>query len=110
MKIYYRLKGNFYLELQENRLAEQTAANQGLLRIAKELSLPIVATNDVHYLSRPMAASRNHGNRSNDTNSSRSATSSQKPRRDTLVTSTAEVRFPSRADVILVLRDRRAHR
>src|SRR3989338_5304615 len=50
-------KGNFYLELQENRLAEQTAANQGLLRIAKELSLPIVATNDVHYLSRPMAAS-----------------------------------------------------
>ena len=51
--------------------------------------------------SRPMAASRNHGNRSNDTNNSRSATSSQKPRRDTLVTSTAEVRFPSRVDVIL---------
>ena len=50
-------KGNFYLELQENRLAEQATANQGLLKIAKELSLPIVATNDVHYLSRPMAAS-----------------------------------------------------
>ena len=50
-------KGNFYLELQENRIAEQTAANQGLLRIAKELSLPIAATNDVHYLSRSMAAS-----------------------------------------------------
>ncbi|TAN62544.1 DNA polymerase III subunit alpha [bacterium] len=48
-------KGNFYLELQENRIPEQATANQGLLKIAKELSLPIVATNDVHYLSRETA-------------------------------------------------------
>jgi DNA polymerase-3 subunit alpha len=48
-------KDNFYLELQENGLTEQKTANQGLLKIAKQLSLPIVATNDVHYLSRDKA-------------------------------------------------------
>jgi len=44
--------GNFYLELQENSIAEQNIANKGLLRIAKELDLPIVATADVHYISK----------------------------------------------------------
>lgn len=48
-------KGNFYLELQENKIPEQAIANQGLLKIANELSLPIAATNDVHYLSRETA-------------------------------------------------------
>lgn len=48
-------KDNFYLELQENKIPEQDACNQGLLRIAKELSLPIVATNDVHYLTKETA-------------------------------------------------------
>ncbi|MCM8763073.1 MAG: PHP domain-containing protein, partial [Candidatus Omnitrophica bacterium] len=49
-------KGNFYLELQENGIAEQKKVNQGLLKIAKELSLPVVATNDVHYLNQKDAA------------------------------------------------------
>lgn len=48
-------KENFYLELQENLIPEQTACNQGLLKISKQLSLPIVATNDVHYLTKETA-------------------------------------------------------
>jgi len=51
---YYQILGkdNFYLELQENRIPEQKILNEGLLKIAKELSLPIVATNDVHYINK----------------------------------------------------------
>jgi DNA polymerase-3 subunit alpha len=40
----------FYLELQENKIPEQRKVNQGLMQIARELSLPLVATNDCHYL------------------------------------------------------------
>lgn len=43
-------KGNFYLELMENGLADQKIVNEGLLNISKDLNLPLVATNDVHYL------------------------------------------------------------
>ncbi len=42
----------FYLELQQNYLPEQARANAGLLEIARELTLPVVATNDCHYLRR----------------------------------------------------------
>ncbi len=42
--------GNFYLEIQSNGLAEQAIANEGLVRLSRELSLPLVATNDCHYL------------------------------------------------------------
>ncbi len=42
----------FYLELQENSIPEQKTVNQGLLEISKELGLPLVATNDCHYLNR----------------------------------------------------------
>ncbi|HEY5674468.1 MAG TPA: DNA polymerase III subunit alpha [Malonomonas sp.] len=45
----------FYLELQENYLPEQAKANAGLVSIAKELNLPLVATNDCHYLTRENA-------------------------------------------------------
>ena len=43
---------NFYLELQDHDLPEQTAVNQGILRIARETGLPLVITNDAHYLRR----------------------------------------------------------
>jgi DNA polymerase-3 subunit alpha len=43
-------KDNFYLELQQNKIPGQNVCNVGLLKIARELSLGIVATNDVHYL------------------------------------------------------------
>jgi DNA polymerase-3 subunit alpha len=43
-------KENFYLELQENGLSEQKIVNRELIKIARELSLGLVATGDVHYL------------------------------------------------------------
>ncbi len=42
----------YYIELQENTLPEQDVANKRLLEVARELSLPLVATNDCHYLNR----------------------------------------------------------
>lgn len=42
--------GNFFIELQDHRLPEQNRITPDLLRIAKELKLPLVATNDAHYL------------------------------------------------------------
>jgi DNA polymerase-3 subunit alpha len=45
-------KGNFYLELQDHGLEEQKQVNEALCRLAKELNLPLVVTNDVHYVRR----------------------------------------------------------
>ena len=42
--------GNFYLELQDQGLEEEQYIYPNMLRLAKELSLPLVATNDVHYV------------------------------------------------------------
>ncbi|MFA4984356.1 MAG: DNA polymerase III subunit alpha [Candidatus Omnitrophota bacterium] len=50
-------KDNFYLELQENRIPEQRLVNEGLIRISRELNIPLVATNDVHYLNKEHASS-----------------------------------------------------
>ncbi|HTP66294.1 MAG TPA: DNA polymerase III subunit alpha [Geobacteraceae bacterium] len=44
--------GRYYIELQENTLPEQDTANKRLLEIAAGLELPLVATNDCHYLNR----------------------------------------------------------
>jgi len=41
---------NFYLELMINGLPEQEIVNRGLLELSKELNIPVVATNDCHYL------------------------------------------------------------
>ncbi|MCM8797441.1 MAG: DNA polymerase III subunit alpha [Candidatus Omnitrophica bacterium] len=49
-------KDNFYLEVQGNSLPEQKTVNVGLIRISKELGIPLVATNDVHYLTADRAA------------------------------------------------------
>jgi len=44
-------KDNFYLELQHHpTLEKQQKVNDGLLRLSKELGLPVVATTDSHYL------------------------------------------------------------
>lgn len=43
-------EGNFFLELQKNGLPRQDVVNEGLVELAKEMGLPLVATNDVHYL------------------------------------------------------------
>ena len=41
---------NFYLELQDHGIKEQQAVNQGVLRLSRETGLPLVVTNDAHYL------------------------------------------------------------
>ena len=43
-------KGNFYLELQDHGIPEQRAVNQGIARISRETGLPMIVTNDAHYL------------------------------------------------------------
>jgi DNA polymerase III subunit alpha len=43
---------NVYFEIQRNRIAEQDKANEGIVRIAREVGRPLVATGDVHYLRR----------------------------------------------------------
>lgn len=42
-------EGNFFLELQDHGLPEQKLVNTTLLKMSKELNIPLVATNDVHY-------------------------------------------------------------
>ena len=42
-------KGNYFLELQDHGIPEQKTVNTELLRMSRELDIPLVATNDVHY-------------------------------------------------------------
>ena len=42
-------RGNYFLELQDHGIPEQKTVNQALLRISRELDIPLIATNDVHY-------------------------------------------------------------
>ncbi|MCM1425593.1 MAG: DNA polymerase III subunit alpha [Eubacterium sp.] len=42
-------KGNFFLELQDHGIPAQKTVNTALLNISRELDIPLVATNDVHY-------------------------------------------------------------
>jgi DNA polymerase-3 subunit alpha len=44
--------GSLYVELQDHGLPEQSVLNEILVRLAGQLSLPLVATNDVHYAER----------------------------------------------------------
>jgi DNA polymerase-3 subunit alpha len=41
-----------YFEIQKNGIADQDKANESIVRIARELGRPLVATGDVHYLRR----------------------------------------------------------
>ena len=45
-------KGNFFLELQDHGIDEQAAVNRGLMRLSRETGIPLVCTNDAHYLTR----------------------------------------------------------
>jgi len=42
--------GNFYFEVQDHGLAEEEKATRGLIDLSKEMNIPIVATNDCHYI------------------------------------------------------------
>jgi DNA-directed DNA polymerase III PolC len=43
---------NVYFEVQKNGIADQERANEGIVRIAREVGRPLVGTGDVHYLRR----------------------------------------------------------
>ncbi|SCW61479.1 DNA polymerase III catalytic subunit, DnaE type [Eubacterium ruminantium] len=43
-------KGNFFLELQDHDMEEDQIVNAGLMRMSKELDLPLICTNDSHYI------------------------------------------------------------
>jgi DNA polymerase-3 subunit alpha len=43
-------KGNFYLEIQDQGLDDEKRIHEALFRLEKELNIPLVATNDSHYL------------------------------------------------------------
>ncbi len=50
-KTYVEIFGDrFYIEVMRHGMPEQDAINGGLVQIARELDVPIVATNDAHYL------------------------------------------------------------
>ena len=42
--------GNFFLELQDHGIRQQTQVNSTVMRLSKELDIPLVVTNDVHYI------------------------------------------------------------
>lgn len=53
--LYYRDMfgdGNFYLELQDHGIPEQKIVNKELIRLSKETGIPLIATNDIHYLTK----------------------------------------------------------
>jgi len=43
-------KGNFYLEIQDQGLEQEKQIHEALFRLERELNIPLVATNDSHYL------------------------------------------------------------
>jgi DNA polymerase-3 subunit alpha len=51
-------EGNFYLELQDQGLAEERQILPDMLRLREETGIPLVATNDVHYVNREDAAAQ----------------------------------------------------
>ena len=48
-------RGNFYLELQDHSIPEQQIVNRGLLRLHEETGIPLVVTNDAHYIKKDEA-------------------------------------------------------
>ena len=48
---------DYYIEIQNNGIREQALANQKLVQLARKLDIPLVATNDAHYLKREDAYS-----------------------------------------------------
>jgi DNA polymerase-3 subunit alpha len=51
-------KDHFYLELQDHGLDEQRIVNRELIRLSRELGVPLLATNDLHYVEREDAVAQ----------------------------------------------------
>ena len=50
--IYYHNlfgEGNFYLEVMDHKLPQEDIANKGMIRLSRELNIPLIATNDIHF-------------------------------------------------------------
>jgi DNA polymerase III subunit alpha len=45
-------EGNYYLELQDHGIEEQIRVNKELVKLSKEINIPLIATNDIHYINR----------------------------------------------------------
>ncbi|MBN2040238.1 MAG: DNA polymerase III subunit alpha [Spirochaetes bacterium] len=50
-------KGNFYIEIQDHNIPEQKRSNPELIKISRSLDIPLIATNDCHYLKKSDAYS-----------------------------------------------------
>ncbi|MGN0435807.1 MAG: DNA polymerase III subunit alpha [Wujia sp.] len=48
--------GNYYLELQDHGIPEQRTVNAGIMRLSKDTGIPMVVTNDSHYIKADDAA------------------------------------------------------
>jgi len=53
---YKRTFGDFYLEIERHPIPELEQVNQALIAMSSELDIPLVATNDVHYINREDAS------------------------------------------------------
>ncbi|WP_181310661.1 DNA polymerase III subunit alpha [Nocardioides campestrisoli] len=53
-------RDNYFLELMDHGLSIETRVRDGLLRLAKDLKIPLLATNDSHYVRQEDAASQEH--------------------------------------------------
>ena len=45
-------KDNYFLEIQDHGIADQKASNPKIIQLARELDIPLIATNDAHYITR----------------------------------------------------------
>ena len=45
-------EGNYYLEMQNHDMVEEREVINGIMKISRKLNIPVVATNDVHYISK----------------------------------------------------------
>ena len=55
--VFFRdlFKDDYYLEFQDHGIKEEEIARRGLIELSTELSIPVVATNDIHYLKKEHA-------------------------------------------------------
>ena len=51
-------KGNYFLELQDHGIPEEKISNHGLIEISKKTGIPLIVTNDIHYLNREHASAQ----------------------------------------------------
>ena len=51
-------RGNYFLELQDHGIPEEKISNHGLIEISKKTGIPLIVTNDIHYLNREHASAQ----------------------------------------------------